>query len=535
MAMDMATVMATATARKPKPSVAFSSLTPLALAMGCMVTSAMAGEWTITPSITVQETMTDNVGLSSTNKQSDLVTDISPGISIVGSAGATKLNLNYALHGLFYARDSSRNGMDAQNSLNASGTLEVLEDWFFIDATGRIAQQNISPFGGSRSGSVNVNTNDNATETSSYSLSPYFRGNLGGVANYLLRYNMSTTTSDSGGAYDADTRELILNLKGVTTLANFGWSISASSQDVDYGGNSFSGNRFANDRNYESDSVRGVLTYQVSPQFRVSAIGGREANDYLTRDKESHSIKGGGLEWSPTQRTQLSATVEDRYFGNSHNIQFTHRTAHTVWSYSDSKDASANPDQQAGMGTYYDYYSSLALGIPEAQRAAYVNALLLLTGHSPNDQLPGGYLTSGVSIQYRRQLSFAITGVRNTVTFAGWQGKTEDLARGVGNGLLIGNDFAVYDNIRQRGASVSWSRQLTPKSTLVGAASHMRSKGSGTSAVETTEKRLDLTFVTSLGPATSGSIGARRVMFDGDSNYGDYTENALIATLSHRF
>jgi hypothetical protein len=43
---------------------------------------------------------------------------------------------------------------------------------------------------------------------------------------------------------------------------------------------------------------------------------------------------------------------------------------------------------------------------------------------------------------------------------------------------------------------------------------------------------LNLNLVTQLGPNTNAGIGVRRNVVDGTANY---TENAVIGTLSHRF
>lgn len=521
MVMDMAT--ATVMARKPKYSVVFPPVTLLALAMG-LAYPAYAAEWKITPSITATETATDNVALSSTSRQSDLVTDISPAIHISGSGGRVKLNLDYQLHNLFYARDSDRN--QTQNSLNAMGTLEAIEDWFFIDASGTISQQGISPFlGGSNSSSVNVNTDNNTTETSTYRVSPYFRGTLGGFADYLLRYNLATTKAQASDAYDSDSREVVFKLKGVTTLASLGWSIDANRL------NTKNGNGLSN----ESDTLRGVLTYHFSPQFRGNIIAGREANDYLSESKESHTIKGAGVEWTPTARTSLAASRESRFFGNSNKIDFTHRTAGTAWKYSESKGATTQPNQSTlGVGTNYDLFFNLyASAIPDpVARAAYVNALLLSNGISPNAQSQGGYLTSGVTLQHQRTLSFAITGVTNTVTFAATQSKTNNLSKVIGSGLLIGQDQSLFQSVKQRGLSVNWSHKVTPNATLVGMVSHLKSQGSGSNSAESTQKTFNLNFLVQLSPQTTASLGARRVVKDGTSSY---KENALTATLSHQF
>ena len=523
----MAMVMAMVTVMEHKLSACiFLRKTMLfGVVVGCVALPAVAGDWKITPTLAVNETATDNVALSNdTLKKSDLVSDINPGIRIEGSGGRAKLRFDYQLHNLIYAQDSSRNQL--QNSLNALGTLEAIENWFFIEASGNISQQSISAFGGATSTGVNANSNGNTTETSTYRLSPYFRGTMGSFADYQVRYNLSTTSSKSSNSFDSDIKELVATLKGVTSLANLGWSLDASSQQND----------FSNARSNEADRLRGVLTYQFDPQFRVSVNAGREANNYVTVNKEGHTTKGVGLEWSPTERTQIAAGREDRFFGNSNNFSFSHRTEGSAWKYSESKDATAQPNQQAsvGLGTNYDLYFNLfSSAIPDPiARAAFVNALLLSSGISPTAQLQGGFLTSGVTLQHRRDFSFALIGARNTLTFAAFQSESQRLSQGAGTGLLVGTDFANTNDITQRGASINWSHKLTAMSSLVGSYALMNSKGSGNSSLQTDQQMFNLNFTTQLGPKTNAGIGARRVVVDGSTNY---TENAVTGTLSHQF
>jgi uncharacterized protein (PEP-CTERM system associated) len=63
----------------------------------CIAAHAHAESWRITPSIAVNETLTNNLFLTSTNRTSDLVTGITPGISIDGQGARASLRLNYGL------------------------------------------------------------------------------------------------------------------------------------------------------------------------------------------------------------------------------------------------------------------------------------------------------------------------------------------------------------------------------------------------------------------------------------------------------
>lgn len=523
--MVMVMAMVTAMVVERSSRIVTSRLVLLGVTMGCVAFPVFAGQWKITPMIAVNETATDNVALSSTQKRGDLITDVNPGIRIEGSGGRSKLRFDYQLHNLFYAQDSARNS--TQNSLNALGTLEAVDNWLFIEASGVISQQSISAFGGATSTDVNTNVNSNTTETSTYRVSPYVRGTLGSVADYQLRYNRSTSSSKSNQAFDSDSDELAAILKGATGLANLSWSLNASSQSL----------KFGNGRSNEADSLRGILTYQIDPQFRVFVIGGREANDYLSVGKEAHTTKGAGLEWSPTERTQISASRESRFFGNSNVFSFSHRTGGTAWKISESKDATVLPNQQVSVGfTAFDLVSGICnqlFELPADRERCVINGL---GGIPANTQLPAGFLTSGVTLQHRREMSFALLGARNTVTFAATQSDSQSLSQGLGTGLFVGGDFSLAQDIRQRGASINWSHKLTALSSLTAAVSRTISTGTGTTAgtgtLETKQQTVNLNFSTKLGAKTNAGMGARRIVVDGTTNY---SENVLTGTLSHQF
>lgn len=479
--------------------------------------SSLAAGWEITPSFSTGLTATDNVALSNTNKQSDWVTELSPGIRIVGSGGRLNLNFDYHLREVLYARNGK--GNETQNSLNAFGTLEALENWLYIDATGIITRQAISAFGGTSPG---TNIDSNATETSSFRLAPYIRGSLGGLADYRLRYEYGTTRSKSDLVPDVATNDWTGVLKGQTQLANLGWGLDATHQ----------GTRYESGRHSVSDRIRGNLGYQITPQIKVSIYGGREGNDYTSLNKEYWTTSGAGVDWSPDPRTQFSASRERRFFGDANSVSFTHRTALTSWKLSSSKDVSVLPNQltKVGLGSYYDLYFNLYQSIePDPiKRAALVEGFLRLNNIPANGIVVGGFLTSGVTVDQRHDASFAILGSRNTIVLTATQSKQQSLLSG--NGLP--DDFNKAQSIRQRGYSFNWAYRLSPQSSLTGSVSRVTSKGTAEPVISTTQDIYQLIFSTQLSPKTRASISARHSGADGTTAY---TENAVTGFLSHDF
>ena len=72
-----------------------------AVVLSAIVLPVSAGEWTITPSLSVNETMTDNVDQVEKHRTSSLVTNIAPGINVVGTGDRVKVRFDYRLHNLY--------------------------------------------------------------------------------------------------------------------------------------------------------------------------------------------------------------------------------------------------------------------------------------------------------------------------------------------------------------------------------------------------------------------------------------------------
>jgi uncharacterized protein (PEP-CTERM system associated) len=483
---------------------------------------AVAGgrAWSIVPTITVQETFTDNASLGQARKESDQITEVSPGVRIDGNTKRLKLHFDYALRELYYARGTR--DTQTQNSLNTFGKLEAVENLLFVDMSGAITRQNISAFGSQSAGNYSVNANN--TETASFRISPYLKGRFANYADYELRYSRSAVRAKSSVASDSDTDEWLAKFGGNTPFAALGWSADASRQNYDY----------SRGRKSESDRLRGFLTYRVNPQVKLSASAGRESNDFLAVNKRSWNTYGMGADWNPNERTQVSAFREKRFFGYGHNFSVNHRLQRSSIRYTDVKDISASPNQvgSAGFGTYYDLlFTQLASSIPDpVARAAQVNALLVAAGIAPNVAVNGGFLNSQPSARRNQELAWLLRGARNTVTLAAVRSKDDRLGAGLGTG----DDFSVASSITQKGFNVGWSHQLSPQTALSVTGTHSRSSGQTSGQDQsTTQKAFSASLSTKLGPKTNAALTARRTEFDRTTQ--PYTENAVIGSVSIQF
>ncbi len=517
-----------------------TSVSVLGLSLMCLAAPTHAENWRITPTVGLLETWTDNVFLTSTNKKSDLVTAIAPGISIDGKSARASLHLNYAFTEQLYARNYANAAQftgatsasnNHQNSLTAVGMFEAIDNWLFIDATGTISQQYLSAFGAVSPSNANVNRNQ--TETSVFSISPYIKGTFLSSTEYLLRYRAAITNSDASSSQgDLNSSEWAGRINGNTRWAALGWALDASRLNNDY----------TVGRDYEDTRYQASLNYRFNPQLRVTVSGGQESSNYVSVNQETHTTHGFGVVWTPGPRTELVANNDKRFFGNGYDVKFSHRMARSLVTYTTSRNVSFQPTGAAstGQGSNYDaYYAIIAAGNPGASPDAIrsqVSQILQGRGVPADGTVVNGYLTNRPTLQEVQQLSFALLGVRNTVTLNANETKQQPL--GLTNGAT--DDYSLSNQITQRGFGIIWGHQLTGISSLSLSLNQSRSISQRAGQLDTKTQGAYLLLTTQISPKTSATVGARHVISDGGaiSSVGlgsSYTESALTGSLSYRF
>ncbi len=500
----------------------FAGLASLGVCVTAPVAAQDAGgtepHLSVVPRIAVSERYTNNVDLRSTGKRSDFVTKISPGINLRSNAGRLKGYFDYSLNELIYARDTSSSR--TQNALNSAFVLEAVDGFAFVDFSGSISQQSISAFGTPSTDGSSINAN--STETSIFHLSPYLKGNLGGFADYELRYGWTSSRSDAANVSNIRTTNASALLGGAVRGGPLGWSAGWSSQDIKY----------SLGRTVESDRLNGTLSYAFNPQLNGFLLVSRETNNYTSADKKSYGSAGLGLNWRVSDRTTIAAQIENRSFGQSHNVSISHRTARTAWRFSDIRDV-ANSPAQSGMTTLGSLSDLLfsqftALEADPIKRGELVNRFMQDNGLSADAQVISNFLAANVSLQRRQEASFALLGVRDTITFVMNRGTNSSL----GTFTTAFDDLTNNTVVHQSGFSVLYAHRLTRDASVNILAS--RQSTSGSAGLRGTSLRaVDVSLSSRLGRRMSASIGARRVFFDSATN--PYTETALTGNLSVQF
>jgi uncharacterized protein (PEP-CTERM system associated) len=474
----------------------------------------------LTPSISAGATLTDNVRLSETNPQSDLILQLTPGVQIGGQSGRVRGFLDYAGTASLYVKDQERGNFS--NSLNARVNAEAVENWLFIDAYADISQEFISPFGSQSTDPSLIN--ENSTEVVTLGISPYITGQVGGLVNYRASANYTLTNSGTSAAPDSRLWGGDLSIDGSTRFPKLGWGITSTYEEYD----------FSNSTEPTKDLFTvASLSYAITPYLRVSARANTETSNVLNQEKQTTSGWGWGVNWSPSPRTNLSMTNDERFYGSSWDYAFDYRTPNTVWRLTSSQalTTGANSGGRGSPGSPFDLlFSQFARIEPDpVLRAQLVNTFMRANGIDSNASLNTGFLPTEVTEERRQEASVAYVGKRSTITFNAFQTYARSLASAA---LAPDDDFANGNILRQRGFGVDWAHRLTPLSSVNLRVDQTRTSES-LSDRETKLWTVEAEWLTQLAPRVDLSVRARRTIFTSPTS--PYHESALIADLTMTF
>lgn len=468
----------------------------------------------VTPRISISQGFSNNGNLTTQNRESEQITEISPGIGVVVNKPRLKGFFDYSLRGVYDARNTVQDNI--QQSLNTNGTFEAWDNRAFIDFSGLIGQQAISAF---ESPTVDSLGNDNLSETSSFRISPYLRGNLTGSVDYELRYSWQSTRTDTRLRSDITSEEGLARLSRQVTGQSLGWTLEAGRTQLDY---SFG-------QRQTLDAVTGRLYYALNPTLTLSALVGVESNDLLTPEMKSYRSTGLGFEWRPSERTRVFVERSNRYFGNGHNVEVEYRSRRAIWRYTDSRDVVTNQLDAAGasQGALYGMIDALSTEQDPVRRAQQVNAELQRLGLPADFQLNPGYLTSSASVQRLQELSLGLFAPRDALVFA----VARNSGRRLNPVISLSDDFAIATDIRESAWRVTYAHRMTPLTSVNASFTRQHNEGINTS-FSNTLKTLTLGASTRLAARTSATVQVRCSSYSGTA---PYTETAVLGVVTHRF
>jgi uncharacterized protein (PEP-CTERM system associated) len=515
---------------------------PLALAVALAALSLAPpsrADWKVTPYIDLQETYTDNVLLAPKDQaRSQFVTTLAPSLSLIGHTPRADLSVNYSKRFNEYS-DSNLSGTNGSTQqLQATGKARLVDELLFLDANASISQQAVSAFGPQPTFTGNTNNfaQGVGTEVKTYRISPYLLQRFGSAATAQVRYtrdHVSTSTSTFG---NSDSNTLAVDLASGAAYRKVGWGLTYTRQLID---DSIAPKS-------TSENVNASLRYLQSQELTLSLNAGYDKYDYQSLGGRTQGKSWSvAANWTPGARTSVQASVGKRYFGDSYSLALQHRVRSSVWSlnYSDGVTTTRSQfqlPQTIDTAALLDQLFSAS--IPDAAlRAQAVAAYIQSAGLPPSLANSINYLSNRYMLQKQFQGSAAFNGAHGTLILALVDSKRNALSlTNVDDGLLGSINNSLNDNTHQTGATATLNWRLSARTSLDASAAYMRVRALAlvdrTDSHRTdTTRTLRLNVRRQLGSKLTGVLELRRANGSLSDGARDYTENAVVATLSKYF
>jgi len=514
----------------------------LIMAMGCLATvPALAENWRTGASASVTGTYTSNVDYAPQGQATgDFASTLSAGFNIHGEGARLKLNGSIGASMLLYASQTQNNSI-APN-VNLSASLEAIEKFAFVDASANLSTSFLSPFGPQPASLVNATSNRYVSQT--YAVSPYIKGVLGSTnISYQVRDDNYWTTASSFG----NSSSTVPNTYGNNLSASMssgtnpvGWRLEYNRYYFDNGIQVGGGGSRVDPGNYTLQVARAIVSHQVDPQLQVSGRIGYEGNKFPTTDTQG-TIYGAGLQWSPTERTNVGGFWEHQFFGSSFSWQISHRLPNAAISANFTRGLTSFPQLAllipAGATVTQFLNAAFTTRIPDpVARAQAIDEFLARTGLPPTLAAPVNFYGTSITLQNAQTVSLVLIGVRNSLTFTVFNVASEAIS---GQGTELPPALQFGQNNTQTGVGVNYNYQLSGFTSLGANASYSRTVTNQTSLndLRSNNGNAGLTLSTSFGPRTTGSAGVTYSIFQptGAVNSSNSSSMNVFVGISHTF
>jgi uncharacterized protein (PEP-CTERM system associated) len=490
---------------------------------------AQAERWSLEPAIETRVTWSDNVNFDVGGQGlSDTSFELIPRLALRGEGRRLKVFGTIAADALAYAKGAADSRILPIVDLTAN--LEAIERFFFVEAGVSSRQGAQDVFAARTDGGSTFNT----ITTTQYRLIPSFEGRVGSDIEYRLRSSNSWTSVsgaegvDANGAYLGDH-----TLRVERRPSPFGWSIEGG----------------RNETRFESalpptaiiDSGRISLLYAFTATLNLGLRGGYEKTN-LPVGKPEQTIYGGQLNWRPSERTDLSALLEERFFGKSWRFSFVHRMPRLAWNVTTSRDVASFPQAFLTLPATDNVAALLDAAFttrfPDpTERSRVVADLIARQGLPSSLAAQTSLFNQNVSLVTSVNLMVAYLGVRNSIALAGFKSRSEDLPD-----PLVPPEPGTTQNVEQQGVSLTFSHQMTSFLAANLTGTYTRTLGIGPSDGQVSKQpsvRLEITQQVS--PKTNAYAGGRVQKFESNVNVPPgfakqvAYEHAAFVGLSHRF
>jgi uncharacterized protein (PEP-CTERM system associated) len=468
--------------------------------------AAFSASWDNSSSLSVGGIYTDNVRLSEDDKESRIITTMTPQFSIKGQGARASVNAVGALE----LNDLGGEADSVNPRLFANSNVELIDGHFFLDADADAHQTSINSF--RVSGPQAANQTGNTTTVYNYGLSPYFVSRVGELGDLTVRYGYDEqrySGNSNNDIEDSNRHVGNIRLQSLSGRSRFSWAIMGDYNQTDY-----LGEETVTDLDTEQRSASLQLGYDLSRKWQLTGTYGKEWNDFFSINPTiDDTYWTAGVVWKPNPRTSVDASYGERFFGNTPALSISHKTRRTVLKLGYSRDLtdsrSLRQRQQAAneldeFGQPIDPFTGEPIPIDE-----YLASL-----------------NNGIRVNERFDGSFTIKGNRSSVTLSARQSKQQrqDVV-----------DESTFDFTQ-----LKFTRNLTPHLSANASVSRDERKSSNDNSLDSITYRFKLGMSLDVGPRSS--LNASFIHSDRDADVGNsvfgnnsYQENRLSVSYLIRF
>lgn len=500
------------------------------LAAAAMLVAAPAhAQWTVTPSVNLVGTWSDNIDLVEDDQaQSQFVTELRPALAVSGKSRRLKVDALASWERYAYSdKDVMRRPADSRQSYAANLQGTLVEQLLYVDASANRNRRSVQPFGpGAEENRFSL---ENQTDVKSWSVSPYLVRRFGRDATMQLRYSHDVVDSGLSNVYGNSTgNTVLLNLSSGSELRTLGWGLNYTHQDID--------NRLVGDSG--SQNLSGSLRYQFTRAWAATAMAGYDKYDFEGPggDSSGHNWSVGGI-WTPSARTNVRATVGRHLYGQTGSLSATVRSRRTAIDVQYNDNITSSRSQfllpaSIDTASMLDRMFSSSVADP-LERERLVAAYMQANGLPPSLAQSINFLSNRWMRLKELRASAALRGGRSSAIASVYRSERVALSDQQSDSALLGTEISsLNDNIRQRGANLNLSYRLGQRSDVNVGADYSFSE-SITTGIESTRRTLYARYHRDLGRHLTSNFELRRRTGTSDyGNRGDYTENALVAYLT---
>ncbi len=492
----------------------------------CATTLATAQTWRVEPSARAMVTATNNSGFAnSQDSGGDVVLEVVPRISLMGRGARFKVDGSVEADWLSYARNTVPNEFVPKASLTAN--VNAVERWVYLDAGAQFEQATANPFSAASTATL-PSARQQATQ---YRLSPYLDHAFSPTVSLLYRNDNVWTRvlSDlSSSATRTTTERHGHSLAFTQQPIPLGYALEANQETTDYSGTENS--------TVELSSARVVLTYAVDPTLILGGVAGAERNQ-IAASTSTDTIRGMRVRWRPSERSELEASAERRFFGNGWAVTWSHRSPFVAMNLNLAKQPASQPSSIFLTNTSGDLRELIdqayTTRFPNpTERAAVVDAAIANLGATANTTGPIAVFSDYAQLERRAALSVAFLSPLSVLTFQLFAVESTQLQRPDAPALPLPPLNA--DNT-QIGGSVTMNRRLTSTLAVEGVLSGVKIEGLGSSVGQASStKSAKLSAIQQLSPKTRLIAGARRQLSNSNVVL-PAQETAAFFGIEHKF